>query len=71
MDSRASFRTWFSFCDTIRITTDEHAAATILLPKLTELLLDYPDIKVEIIVDFGLITCITRAAASLHEPWLC
>ncbi|WP_031356660.1 LysR family transcriptional regulator [Caballeronia sordidicola] len=39
---------------TIRITTDEHAAATILQPKLVELLLDYPDIKVEIIVDFGL-----------------
>ena len=39
---------------TIRITTDEHAAATILQPKLAQLLPDYPDIKVEIIVDFGL-----------------
>jgi DNA-binding transcriptional LysR family regulator len=39
---------------TIRITADEHAAATILQPKLAEVLLDYPDIKVEIIVDFGL-----------------
>jgi len=39
---------------TIRITTDEHAAATILQPKLAGLLLDYPDIKVEIIVDYGL-----------------
>ncbi|CAG4922608.1 LysR family transcriptional regulator [Paraburkholderia gardini] len=39
---------------TIRITTDEHAASTILQPKLARLLPDYPDIKVEIVVDFGL-----------------
>lgn len=39
---------------TIRITTDEHAASTILQPKLAELLPDYPDINVEIVVDFGL-----------------
>jgi DNA-binding transcriptional LysR family regulator len=38
----------------IRITTDEHAAATVLQPKLAQLLPEYPDIKVEIIVDFGL-----------------
>ncbi|HYS63227.1 MAG TPA: LysR family transcriptional regulator [Paraburkholderia sp.] len=39
---------------TIRITTDEHAASTILQPKLARLLPEYPDIKVEMIVDFGL-----------------
>jgi DNA-binding transcriptional LysR family regulator len=39
---------------TIRITTDEHAARTILWPKLAQLLPDYPDIKVEMIVDYGL-----------------
>ena len=39
---------------TIRITTAEHAADTILWPKLAKLLPDYPDIKVEIIVDYGL-----------------
>lgn len=39
---------------TIRITTDEHAAATILQPKLAPVLRDYPDIKVEMIVDLGL-----------------
>ena len=38
----------------IRITTSEHAAETILWPKLAKLLPDYPDIKVEIIVDYGL-----------------
>lgn len=39
---------------TIRITTAEHAANTILWPKLAKLLSDYPDIKVEITVDYGL-----------------
>jgi DNA-binding transcriptional LysR family regulator len=39
---------------TLRITTDEHAAATVLQPRLALLLPEYPDIKVEIIVDFGL-----------------
>jgi len=38
----------------IRITTAEHAAKTILWPVLERLLLDYPDIKVEIVVDSGL-----------------
>jgi len=38
----------------VRITTDEYAAQTILLPKLAQLLPAYPDIKVEIIVDYGL-----------------
>jgi DNA-binding transcriptional LysR family regulator len=39
---------------TIRITATENAADTILLPKLAPLLREYPDIKVEIIVDYGL-----------------
>ncbi|NYH27122.1 LysR family transcriptional regulator [Paraburkholderia bryophila] len=39
---------------TIRITTDEHAANTILQPRLAQLLPDYPDIKIELVVDFGL-----------------
>ncbi|MGF6552237.1 LysR family transcriptional regulator [Paraburkholderia youngii] len=39
---------------TIRITTDEHAANTILQPKLARLLPEYPDIKVEVVIDFGL-----------------
>jgi DNA-binding transcriptional LysR family regulator len=40
---------------TIRLTTSEHAAKTVLWPTLMELLPDYPDIKVEIIVDQGLV----------------
>jgi len=39
---------------TIRITTSERAAQTILLPKLAPVLLSYPDIKLEIVVDSGL-----------------
>src|SRR5215467_9239922 len=39
---------------TIRITATEYAADTILLPKLAKLLRDYPDIKVEITIDYGL-----------------
>src|SRR5690242_2463425 len=39
---------------TIRITATEYAADAILLPKLARLLPDYPDVKVEITVDYGL-----------------
>jgi DNA-binding transcriptional LysR family regulator len=39
---------------TIRITALEYATDTILMPKLAKLLKEYPDIKVEIIVDYGL-----------------
>jgi DNA-binding transcriptional LysR family regulator len=39
---------------TIRITATEYAADAVLLPKLAKLLPKYPDIKVEIVVDYGL-----------------
>ncbi len=39
---------------TIRITATEHAADTILLPRITKLLREYPDIKIEIGIDYGL-----------------
>ncbi|OAV50704.1 LysR family transcriptional regulator [Rhizobium sp. WYCCWR10014] len=39
---------------TIRINAGEHAADAILWPALEKLLPDYPDINVEIIVDYGL-----------------
>ncbi|HEX7801039.1 MAG TPA: LysR family transcriptional regulator, partial [Asticcacaulis sp.] len=39
---------------TIRITSGEHSAETILWPKLAPLLRAYPDIRVEITVDYGL-----------------
>jgi DNA-binding transcriptional LysR family regulator len=39
---------------TVRITATEFAIDTVLLPKLAPLLRNYPDIKVEMIVDYGL-----------------
>jgi DNA-binding transcriptional LysR family regulator len=39
---------------TIRITADEHAAEAVLWPAVARLLPAYPDIKVEIVVDYGL-----------------
>lgn len=38
---------------TVRITTAEHAANTILWPKLSKILPDYPDITVEVTVDYN------------------
>src|SRR3954465_11309768 len=38
----------------VRITTGEHAAEAILWPALERLLPDYPDVKVELTVDYGL-----------------
>jgi DNA-binding transcriptional LysR family regulator len=39
---------------TIRITTAEHAANSVLWPMLAKSLPNYPDIKVEITIDYGL-----------------
>jgi DNA-binding transcriptional LysR family regulator len=39
---------------TIRITTSEHAANTVLWPVLQKLLPDYPDVHVELTIDSGL-----------------
>jgi DNA-binding transcriptional LysR family regulator len=39
---------------TIRITSGEHAAYAVLWPALADLLERYPDIHVEIVVDYGL-----------------
>jgi DNA-binding transcriptional LysR family regulator len=45
---------------TFRITAVDYAADTILLPKLARLLRDHPDIKVEIVVDYGLIDIVAQ-----------
>ena len=39
---------------TIRLTSTENAAASVLWPALERLLPKYPDIKVEIVIDYGL-----------------
>jgi DNA-binding transcriptional LysR family regulator len=38
---------------TVRITTAEHAANSVLWPKLSKVLPDYPDITVEVTVDYS------------------
>ncbi len=45
---------------TIRITATEYATNAVLLPKLAKLLRAYPDIKVEIICDYGLTDIVTQ-----------
>ena len=45
---------------TIRITAAEHAANSVLWPKLAKLLPEYPDINVEIIVDYGLTDIVSQ-----------
>ena len=45
---------------TIRITATDYAADTILWPKLAKFLRRYPDIKVEIIVDYGLVDIVAE-----------
>jgi DNA-binding transcriptional LysR family regulator len=44
----------------IRITAGEHAAETVLWPALARLLPDYPDVKVEIVIDNGLTDIVTE-----------
>jgi DNA-binding transcriptional LysR family regulator len=39
---------------TVRLTATENAAETVLWPALEQLLANYPDIKVEIVIDYGL-----------------
>lgn len=39
---------------TVRITAGEHSAATILWPRLAPLLAEYPEIAVDIVVDYSL-----------------
>jgi DNA-binding transcriptional LysR family regulator len=45
---------------TVRITAGDHAIKSILWPKLQKFLPTYPDIKVEIIIDYGLIDIVAE-----------
>jgi DNA-binding transcriptional LysR family regulator len=45
---------------TFRITATEYATTAVLLPKLAKLLRDFPDIKVEIISDYGFTDIVTE-----------
>jgi len=45
---------------TIRITATDYAIETILWPKITKLLRQYPEIKVELIIDYGMPDIVTE-----------
>jgi DNA-binding transcriptional LysR family regulator len=45
---------------TVRITASDHAADSILLPRLAKVLLDYPDLKVEINTDYRLVDIVEQ-----------
>ncbi|WP_374486022.1 LysR family transcriptional regulator [Zoogloea sp.] len=45
---------------TVRITCAEHAANTVLWPKLSAVLPDYPDVRIEINVDYGLTNIVSQ-----------
>src|SRR5829696_2536080 len=45
---------------TVRITATDYAVETVLWPKLTGFLRRYPDINVEIIIDYGLTDIVTE-----------
>src|SRR5260221_943155 len=45
---------------TIRITATEYATDAVLLPKLAKLLREYPDIKIEIVSDYGMTDIVTE-----------
>lgn len=45
---------------TIRITTHDHAASTVLWPRLSPILSAYPDVKVEININYGMIDIVAE-----------
>jgi len=45
---------------TIRITAGEHAAISVLQPALKRFLPDHPNIKIEIIIDYGLVDIVAE-----------
>lgn len=45
---------------TFRISATEYASNTILLPKLARFLPEYPNIKVQIVVDYGLVDIVAQ-----------
>lgn len=45
---------------TVRITCAEHAANTVLWPKLSAALTGYPDVRIEINVDYGLTNIVSQ-----------
>jgi DNA-binding transcriptional LysR family regulator len=53
---------------TVRITSTENAADAILWPALRRILPDHPDIKVEIVIDYGLTDIVTEQVDAGVRP---
>jgi DNA-binding transcriptional LysR family regulator len=53
---------------TVRITSTENAADAVLWPVLRKVLPDYPDIKVEILIDYGLTDIVTEQVDAGVRP---
>src|SRR3954447_2625740 len=53
---------------TVRITSTENAAEAVLWPVLRRILPDYPDIKLEIIIDYGLTDIVSEQVDAGVRP---
>src|SRR4051812_18421017 len=53
---------------TVRLTATEYAASNILLPALAKILPDYPDIHVEVIIDYGLSNIVAQQVDAGIRP---
>jgi DNA-binding transcriptional LysR family regulator len=53
---------------TVRFTSTENAAEAVLWPVIRQVLPDYPDIKVEIIIDYGLTDIVTEQVDAGVRP---
>lgn len=53
---------------TIRITSTEYAAEAILMPALAKILPKYPDIKVEVVIDYGLTNIVAQQVDAGIRP---
>src|ERR1700722_3315866 len=53
---------------TVRITSTENAAEAVLWPALKKVLPHYPDIKVEIVIDYGLTDIVTEQGDAAVRP---
>ena len=53
---------------TVRLTATEYAASEILLPSMRKLLPKYPDINVEIIIDYGLTNIVAQQVDAGIRP---
>lgn len=53
---------------TVRITATEHAAASVLMPALAKVLPKHPDIKVEVVIDYGLTNIVAEQVDAGIRP---